>query len=135
MKKMHLIGLIIIATAIGILMTQATNLSSYGDFARAMAEPDRNHQIVGHLVTEKPIDYDPKVDANTFSFYMTDEKGVEKKVVSLSEKPQDFERSEQIVLTGKMKGEVFVATEMQLKCPSKYQDEAIQNKTKGVKYN
>jgi cytochrome c-type biogenesis protein CcmE len=41
----------------------------------------------------------------------------------LAEKPQDFERSEQIVLTGKMRGEDFVASDMLMKCPSKYKDE------------
>jgi cytochrome c-type biogenesis protein CcmE len=40
-------------------------------------------------------------------------------------KPQDFERSEQIVLTGKMKGDEFVATDILMKCPSKYKDEEI----------
>ena len=58
---------------------------------------------------------------------MTDEKGKEMKVVCSREKPQDFERSEQIVLTGKVKDNVFMAHDMQLKCPSKYQDQAIQN--------
>jgi cytochrome c-type biogenesis protein CcmE len=35
-------------------------------------------------------------------------------------KPQDFERSEQIVITGKMSGADFKANHMLLKCPSKY---------------
>ena len=56
-----------------------------------------------------------------------DEKGLEKKVISNTEKPQDFERSEQIQIKGRMEGDVFIATSMQLKCPSKYQDQAIQN--------
>lgn len=133
MKKMHIIGLVVIALAVGVLITMAGDFSAYTNFSAAMKQLDRNHQIVGHLVVDKPIEYNPKVDANSFSFYMKDEDGVEKKVVAKSEKPQDFERSEQIVLTGKMEGDVFVATEMQLKCPSKYQDEAIQNKTQAIK--
>lgn len=36
--------------------------------------------------------------------------------------PQDIEKSEQIVLIGKMKGEEFHATEILMKCPSKYND-------------
>jgi cytochrome c-type biogenesis protein CcmE len=58
---------------------------------------------------------------------MRDENGIEKKVISNTEKPQDFERSEQIQIKGTMKGDIFMATSMQLKCPSKYQDQAIQN--------
>lgn len=129
MKKMHIIGLVVIAIAIGVLITQAGDYDTYTNFTTAMTQTEKNHQIVGHLVLddEKPVVYDPEVDANSFSFYMTDKDGVEKKVVCKSEKPQDFERSEQIVLTGKMEGDVFVAHDMQLKCPSKYQDEALQN--------
>jgi cytochrome c-type biogenesis protein CcmE len=40
-------------------------------------------------------------------------------------KPQDFERSEQIVLTGSMNGDTFEASDMLLKCPSKYKDQEI----------
>ena len=61
---------------------------------------------------------------------LRDAKGEERKVVLLSEKPQDFEMSEQIVLTGKMKGEEFIASEVLLKCPSKYKDEEIYIKGK-----
>ena len=43
----------------------------------------------------------------------------------LAAKPQDFELSEQIVLTGEMRGEAFVASDMLMKCPSKYKDEEI----------
>jgi len=33
--------------------------------------------------------------------------------------------SEQIVVTGKMDGDVFKASEILMKCPSKYKDEEI----------
>ena len=48
----------------------------------------------------------------------------------LAAKPQDFELSEQIVLTGKMQGDVFMASDMLMKCPSKYKDEEIYIKSK-----
>ena len=59
---------------------------------------------------------------------MKDEAGTEIQVICQKEKPAEFERSEQIVLKGSMKGEAFVAHDILLKCPSKYQDEMIQNK-------
>jgi cytochrome c-type biogenesis protein CcmE len=68
------------------------------------------------------------VNANSFSFYMFDEKGVEKRVVYNNAKPQDFEKSEKVVIVGKMKGEEFVATSMLLKCPSKYNDKKAPEK-------
>ena len=46
----------------------------------------------------------------------------EKKVILEKTKPQDFERSEQIVLIGKVEGDEFHASEILLKCPSKYND-------------
>ena len=130
MKKTHIIALIVIAAAIAILVTMLGDFAPYSNFTEASKDPDRTHTVIGHLVPNS-CEYDPKVNANSFSFVMKDEKGVEKKVVSLSEKPYDFERSEQIQIKGSIKDDIFVATSMQLKCPSKYQDQAIQNsKTK-----
>ncbi|MFN5544688.1 MAG: cytochrome c maturation protein CcmE, partial [Bacteroidota bacterium] len=61
-------------------------------------------------------------DPNYFSFYMIDEKGEERKVIYHSPEPQDFERSEKIVIIGKMEGNAFMASKILLKCPSKYTD-------------
>ena len=77
------------------------------------------------MVKEKPVVYDEMKDPNYFTFYMKDERGEERKVILNQGKPNDFEMSEQIVLTGKIKGEEFFASEMLLKCPSKYKDEEI----------
>jgi len=43
-------------------------------------------------------------------------------------KPQDFERSEQIVLTGKMEGGEFRASKILMKCPSKYNKDEVEVK-------
>jgi cytochrome c-type biogenesis protein CcmE len=48
-----------------------------------------------------------------------------RRVVLRASKPQDFERSENIVLTGQMTGETFEASDMLLKCPSKYEEQEI----------
>jgi len=56
---------------------------------------------------------------------MTDIKNEEKKVVLHKSKPQDFERSEQIVLIGSAQGDEFHANDILMKCPSKYQDGEI----------
>jgi cytochrome c-type biogenesis protein CcmE len=71
------------------------------------------------------MDYNPEKDPNYFSFFIKDSKGMEKKVILFAAKPQDFELSEQIVVTGQMKGEVFYASDLLMKCPSKYKDEEI----------
>lgn len=115
--------------AIYLLTTATKDLSVYASFADA-AQSGRKAKIAGQLVQTKEMYYNPEKDPNYFSFYVRDAKGEERKVVLLSEKPQDFEMSEQIVLTGKMKGEEFVASEVLLKCPSKYKDEEIYIKGK-----
>ncbi len=66
--------------------------------------------------------YDPKINPDEFIFTLIDNKGVEKRVVLHKNKPQDFERSEQIVIIGKMQGEEFHANDILMKCPSKYND-------------
>lgn len=129
MKKTQIIGLIAIALAISSLMVIAGDASTYTDFAAAIEQPNQVHQVVGHLSMDKEVVYNPEVDPNSFSFYMKDEQGKEVKVICKKEKPAEFERSEQIVLKGQMMDDVFVAHDILLKCPSKYQDEMIQNET------
>lgn len=119
MKKSHIIGIIIIAVAIGAIVSTFADSSSYASFNEAKTSEDEIH-VVGQLVKEKEMIYDPVKDANYFSFYMVDSKGEECKVVFSGSKPQDFERSEQIVLTGKMEDGQFRANKILMKCPSKY---------------
>ena len=122
MKKTHIILIVIIAVAIGAILTTLNNTSTYASFQEAKNSPDSEFHIVGKLDKEKETIYDPKVNANLFTFYMKDNKGMESKVVLHKNKPQDFERSEQIVLIGKMQENEFQASEILMKCPSKYND-------------
>ena len=69
--------------------------------------------------------YNPSVNPDLFTFFMVDNKGEEKKVLLHKSKPQDFERSEQIVLIGKAQGGEFHADEILMKCPSKYNEGKI----------
>jgi cytochrome c-type biogenesis protein CcmE len=68
------------------------------------------------------MNYDPEVDANLFSFSMVDNNGDEQRVNFAGSKPQDFERSEQIVLIGKYENHTFQASKILMKCPSKYNE-------------
>ena len=119
-----------IVAAIALLTTAADDMSTYATFAQASHSGGRV-KIAGQLSKDKEMYYDPAEDPNYFSFYIKDTEGEERKVVLLSEKPQDFELSEQVVLTGQMKGEEFVATDLLMKCPSKYKDEEVYIKSEG----
>ncbi|MEM9837403.1 MAG: cytochrome c maturation protein CcmE [Bacteroidota bacterium] len=122
MKKTYIIAGLMILIAGFILVKASGEVSPYADFSTATAN-DNKVKIVGQLVKSKPMEFDPVEDPNYFSFYLKDQQGTERKVVLLQGKPQDFEMSEQIVLTGRMTDDHFLATEVQLKCPSKYKDE------------
>lgn len=122
MKKTHIVLIVLIAVAIGAIFTTLDNTSTYADFQTAINEPNSEFHIVGQLNREKETVYAPEVDPNLFTFYMIDNKGVEQKVVLHKNKPQDFDRSEQIVLIGKMEQGDFHASEILMKCPSKYND-------------
>lgn len=124
MNKFNIIAGILILVSIGIFFSLSRDVSSYATFAEA-SQRNQRVKVAGLLAKDKEMYYNPEENPNYFSFYLRDPKGQEKKVILLQGKPQDFDRSEQIVVTGEMKGEEFVANEVLLKCPSKYKDEEI----------
>ncbi len=129
MKKIYIVAIIMIVAAIGLLTSVAADTSTYGDFAQAIAT-QKKVKVVGTLAKDRPMVYNPEEDPNHFTFFMTDMKGETRKVVLHGAKPKDFELSEQIVVTGSMKNDEFVATHILMKCPSKYKDEEVQIKEK-----
>ncbi|MEL6718338.1 MAG: cytochrome c maturation protein CcmE [Bacteroidota bacterium] len=129
MKKIYIVVLAMVGVAMTLLLTASDDVGTYSSFAEAM-NTDKKVKIVGQLAKDKPIEYDPAVNPNYTGFYLRDSDGIEHKVALMKAKPQDFERSEQVVLTGKMDGDEFVATEILMKCPSKYKDEEIYLKEK-----
>jgi cytochrome c-type biogenesis protein CcmE len=121
MKKTHIIAIIVIVIAIGAILSTVSDSSTYANFTEAKKNPDDEFHVVGKLNKEKPFEYAPEKNANIFTFYLKDNEGKEMKVLYNGAKPQDFERSEQIVIVGKHgKNEEFHATQILMKCPSKY---------------
>lgn len=125
MKKSSIAGMIIIAIAISVIISTYADSSTYGSFSDARETESELH-VVGQLNKQKELFYNPIQDANYFSFYLKDNDGKECKVVFSGSKPQDFERSEQIVLTGKMIGNEFHASKILMKCPSKYTKDEVE---------
>ncbi len=124
MKKTHILAIGILAIAIGILITASKDVTTYANFAQAAQSGDKV-KLVGQLVKDRPVEYDPEKNADFLAFWVRDDAGEIRRVELNAAKPQDFERSESIVLTGEMKGETFAAAEMLLKCHSKYKDQEI----------
>lgn len=136
MKKTHIIGIMVIAVAIVIIMSSVGDASTYVSFGEAIERADDGDMTKVHVVGRLKKDdqghivgmnYDPLVDPNYFSFMLVDTNRYEQKVVYFNPKPQDFERSEQVVITGNMQNDVFVADKILLKCPSKYVETEIKD--------
>lgn len=125
MKKSAIIGLITIAICVGFLVSLNADTNTYSNFSQA-ASSNREEHVMGYWDKTQTTYYDAQKDANHFAFYMRDEKGLVKKVVYNGTKPQDFERSEKLVLIGQMDGETFYASKILMKCPSKYNDDLVE---------
>ncbi|MEP7195643.1 MAG: cytochrome c maturation protein CcmE [Saprospiraceae bacterium] len=124
MKKSFILGILFLMTAIILLVSASKDITSYSNFQEAR-KSGNSVKIVGQLDKSKDMVYDPVQDANRFSFYVVDKAGETVQVILKAAKPQDFELSEQIVVTGKMVDGTFIASDVLLKCPSKYKDEEV----------
>ncbi len=125
MKKASILILVLIAAAIGIVVASFGKFSTYETFASASEKPGNTFHVVGYLDKGQSQQYDPVKDPNYFSFYARDKKGVSHKVIFNGSRPQDFEKSEQLVMTGYMKDGNFHCDKIQMKCPSKYENDQI----------
>jgi len=126
MKKSNIVLLVLIAVAIGVIVTVAGDFSTYETFATARQKEGKEFQVIGTLDTTKTMLYDPAKDANLFTFYVKDKSGEVCKVTYFGTKPTDFEKAESVVLTGKMirDGE-FHCGKILMKCPSKYKNDQV----------
>ena len=114
-KQIFLIAIIIIV--IGIIISSLYSSESYSTFKEATLQPNKEFQIIGKLDKTKAIQ--PETTGG-FSFYLIDNNGTEMKCISDQTKPQHFEKLDQVILKGKVKDQLFIATQLLLKCPSKY---------------
>ncbi len=138
MKKSHIFILIVIAIAIGIIITSAGDASQYVTYQQAQilaqkGEDSKVH-VVGELTRNEQgeiigVEYDPLKDPNFLAFNLIDENKQVFRVVCYNPPPsmQDFKKSEKIVIIGKCKGQDFVASEILMKCPSKYEETKIKS--------
>lgn len=123
MKKTHIIILVGIAALIGGLLAYSVDFSTYDSIDSARKKPGKFVHLIAKLDKSMPIEYDAVKNPNYLSFYAVDSLGGQTKVVYYNSKPQDLERSERIVMKGKMQKDHFECNDILLKCPSKYKDD------------
>lgn len=125
MRKPYIFLLVILAATTGIVISTMSSNEYYANFSEAFDNQGSDYTVVGNLIKEKEIEYNPKINPNIVIFYMTDKEGKITKVVLNQSKPQDMERSEDIVIKGRAQDSVFYAHTILLKCPSKYEEQAV----------
>jgi cytochrome c-type biogenesis protein CcmE len=132
MKKSHILILIVIAAAVGILVGTADDASSYVSFSEAYQLASNGAKKDIHVVGVLKKDAQGNVtgirdgaDRVSFSFVMIDDNGKEQTVTYNEPMPADFTKSEKVVVIGSYAGESFHASKILLKCPSKYQEEKV----------
>ncbi len=132
MKKSHIIIIIVIAVAIGVIVSTAGDASTYVTFGEAknmaLTGTKKDIHVVGELKKDaqgQVIGIEEGADKVSFSFVMIDEHGKEQKVQYNEPVPPDFTKSEKVVVIGSYSGDEFHASKILLKCPSKYQEQSV----------
>jgi len=115
--------IIIVAVIIAIIPTFLQNKIEYVNFVEAKTKT-KTVEVQGIWMKNK----ESKFENNKFTFYMKDKDSTEMKVIYDGAKPNNFEVAEGVVVKGKVKDDVFVASEILTKCPSKYEAKEKGNK-------
>lgn len=122
MKKTHIVILVGIAALIIGLLTYSVDFSTYDTIVSAKSKQGKYVHLIAKLDRTEPIEYDAINNPNYLTFYAVDSIGGKTKVVYHNSKPADLEKSERIVMKGKMQADHFECSDILLKCPSKYKD-------------
>ena len=123
MKKTHIIVLVFIAAAIVVLISYTGDLTTYETIASARQKEGKFVNLIAKIDKEQPLVYDAVKNPNYLTFTAIDTLGNRIKVIYHNNKPTDMEKSERIVLKGKVQGDNFECKDILLKCPSKYKDD------------
>lgn len=98
------------------------DITTYDTVTSAREKPGKFVHLIAKMEANS-LKYDPVKDPNFLSFTAVDSLGNKIKVVYNNTKPTDIEKSERLVLKGKVQGDQFECKDILLKCPSKYKDD------------
>lgn len=130
---MHIIAIILVAISLAGVVAMVSDVDTYKTFQAAKEMPEgKTSTIIGTLHHVDQIVYEPEINPNLTTFYVKDKEGTVMKVNYFEPKPVDFERSEEVTITGKVVGNEFHASKMLVKCPSKYIEEGVEQSTASV---
>lgn len=117
MKPKLIIAIVAIIGFTSLLMYNfGESISTYTNFEDAKTMT--NAHVAGTL--DDTQEYGFSMETKQFTFFMKDEAGKVHRVIFPKPKPNNFEEADRIVVIGEMRGEIFYAKDMLMKCPSKY---------------
>ena len=108
---------------VALIIFSAGDFSTYDTIGSAQKKQGKYVHLIAKLDKSQPIEYDPIKNPNFLSFYAVDSLGGRTKVIFRNSMPTDLEKSERIVMKGKMQPDHFECNDILLKCPSKYKDD------------
>ncbi len=121
MKRKWIIGgAIVVVAAIWLMSSFNESLTAYVSFDEAK-QKDRRVQVIGSIIRDG-VRYD--TDSLQLVFDVENDDGQIMTVVYSGTMPGNFDQATKIVCKGKYTDGRFVADELLLKCPSRYQGES-----------
>lgn len=122
MKKTYIVILVLIAISIAVLISFMGDITTYDTVTSAKEKPGKFVHLIAKM-EKNSMNYDPINNPNYLTFTAVDSIGNSIKVIYNNTKPTDIEKSERLVLKGKVEGDHFACRDILLKCPSKYKDD------------
>ena len=120
-KVILVIGLISIALGMAYIFATTAEVSSNPTFAEAR-QSGKTQKVIGELSSNHKVLDTITEEGELVKFHLTDDNKETVQVEYWGSKPYQFENSEQITVTGYFDSrDLFVAEEILIKCPSKYE--------------
>lgn len=121
MKATHIVLIVVVAVLIGAILSTFRDASTYAGFELAEDNLGEQYTVIGKLDTSLDITFNPQT--TLLRFTAIDKEGESRIVYYNNPKPTDFERSEEITMKGYASDTAFIASEILMKCPSKYNEQ------------
>jgi cytochrome c-type biogenesis protein CcmE len=116
------IVVVVIAAIVGLSsLFTGGGMISYVSFSEARAAGG-NVQVMGEISDSGAL-YDS--ETGTFIFHISNDTGDRMKVIYGGTKPGNFDQATSVVCIGEYRNDAFHAEKILVKCPSKYQDQAV----------
>jgi len=121
-KTIIAVSVVVIAAVIGLSsLFTGGGMISYVSFGEARTA-ENNVQVMGEI-QDSGSSYNS--DTRDFSFFITNETGDRMKVIYGGTRPGNFDQATSVVCIGKYRDDAFYADKLLVKCPSKYQDQPV----------